>query len=130
MLTHTISSSWQGSNGTGSISESYALQANAENNVDESIPGTTTNENVNWQMKIASLVSLFMVSDVALTVQTNSGSNTFALQAGVPLMWNAQTDGALRDTSDVLVTVDITKLLVTNPGATAANFKIRALYNS
>jgi hypothetical protein len=123
-ITHNLIRGW--SSGSDTISERFAVVSGAEHNIDEAIPlGTDTL--VAYALDVSQLKSIFIVSDKAMTIETNSGSaaaNTITLAANVPFLW-AFGDAPLRDTAGVAITVDITALYVTN--AANAQLQIRAL---
>ena len=67
-----------------------------------------------------------MVSDKAITVETNSGSapgNTFTLVANEPVVWHENGGMAVNS----FLAADITSLFVTNASGAAAQFQIRSL---
>lgn len=127
MLTHTLIHVWQSDNGA-SFAGTVTVQAGLEVNVDEAIPESASDLEVAFAADVSQLKSLFLLSDKALTLKTNSDSapdNTIALAAGVPFVWNHQNGVALRDTEDAAISTDIAKLYAT--GTDAAALKIRAL---
>jgi hypothetical protein len=130
MITHSFVRGWN--NGGSSISKTIAVQSGAELNIDESIPALTTDQLVAFAMDVSQLKGLYIVSDLPLTLETNSAgspANTITLGAGVPYMW-VFGDAAIRDTAGAVITTDITALYATNPHATqAAILEIRALYD-
>ena len=97
---------------------------------EELIPVSSTNLAVAFAFAIAKLKSILLVSDKDLTVKTNSSgspANTFALQAGVPLMWSAADGVVFTDTNNAAVT-SVTSLFVTNASGTDIPLlQIRAL---
>src|SRR5689334_9529881 len=129
MLTHTINRTWSGAG--SSIAASVQLQGGAELNIDEAIPDGTTNGLVAFAMDVSQLKALFIKSDVAMTIKTNSSGspvNTITLAANTPFVW-AQGDPALRDTGNTAITTDITALYVTNASGNNGTLQIRALYD-
>lgn len=127
MLTHYVTRGW--GIGSNAITKRLEIQAGAENNIDETIPGASTNLLVAYAVDVSQVKSLFLLSDKDVTVKTNnSGSpvNTFTLGAGVPFTWIVG-DGTLKDTSGTTVSTDITTLYVTNAGADPALLQIRTL---
>lgn len=126
MVTHNFSRGWSNA---GAISKTVAISAGAEYNIDESIPASTTDQLVAFVLDVSQLKGIFMVSDYAVTVETNSGStaaNTFTLPANTPYMW-VLGDAAMRDTAGAVVTTDITALYVTNGASSSALFQLRAV---
>ncbi len=125
MFTHRLTLGW--ASGSGSLQKSFDVTGGAEAGIDEAIPADSTNLALGFTADVSQIKSLFMLSDVDVVVETNSGSipaNVFTLAAGVPFVWH--TGGAaLRDTAGTAVTVDITALYVT--AVAAAALQIRAL---
>jgi hypothetical protein len=71
---------------------------------------------------LAALKGYYIVSDQALTLETNSSSaptDTIILAAGKPLVWNESSGNAKHFTADV------TKFFFTNAAAVTANVSIR-----
>jgi len=126
MFTHTLNRSW--SRGSESIGATVTAEAGSELNIDESIPGNTTDALVAFVLDVSQLKSLFMLSDVDVMVETNAttGVNVFNLLAGVPYAWIVG-DAAVRDTEGTAFTTDVTALYVTNGEADAAALQIRCL---
>lgn len=126
MLSHSITRAW--SRGNEQLLKQFAVQAGAEANLDESLP-IGTNTLVAFALDVSQCVSLFLLSDVALTLKTNSSGspvNTFTLAAGVPFCW-VLGDPPLRDNAGAAVTTDITALYATN--AAIAQLQIRCLFD-
>jgi len=91
---------------------------------DGTINAGTTDFEIDIGWKISTNQSLMMWSDQALTVKTNSSTTpgqTISLAANVMLEWGV----GLGETNPI--TVDVTKLFVTNAGTTNAKLKMRAL---
>lgn len=123
-VTHRIQFRFQ--RGNDVIDKTVVSASGAENNVDESIPDSTTNGLVAWACDLTQLKSLYMVSDQDIIVYTNdlgSGTpdDTFNLTANEPLVWTENSELANP------FSVDVTALYVTNASGSAAAFKIRKL---
>ena len=74
---------------------------------------------------ISQIKGLYMVADVAMTVDTNitAGTDTIVLVANVPYV---ETE----DTYHVpLLTVDVTKLFLTNASGSDGTFKLEVVYD-
>lgn len=111
--------------GSGQITKNNTYTAGAVDNIDESIPNSTTNGLVAFALTVAKLKSLYMVSDAVITVKTNSSGSpqeTIALAAGCPLVWNS-SDGYFA----CPFSGDVTKLYVTNTSGGAAQLQIRTI---
>lgn len=130
MLTHNFIRGWN--NGGSAISKQISVQSGGEKNIDETIPVSTTDALVAFDMDVSQLKGIYIISNTALLIQCNDGttpSNTITLAANTPFMW-VFGDAALRDTAGAVITTDITGLYVTNASAdTAALLQIRALYD-
>lgn len=128
MLTHTLVIGFRGGD---AITKQPSVEGGAEINLDELIPAATNDKATIFAMDVSQLKSLFMVSDRAVTIETNNSGapiNTFSLLPNVPFVW--QVGGpALRDTAGTAVVTDITQLFITNPGAADALVQIRALFD-
>lgn len=59
--------------------------------INASFPGGSTNEPLAMTLTVANIQAIFLVSNVDLTLETNSGTspaNTINLKAGSPLVWS------------------------------------------
>ncbi len=120
----TIASRYNGENVTGTVS----IVADGMTSLDVTVPGSTTDQAASVSILTAKVKSLYMLSSVDLTVQTNNGTtpdNTFTLKAGVPYFWDGQSGYFSNPLS-----ANITTLYLTNAGTTAASFKLRAAQNA
>ena len=128
MFTHTIQRNW--SRPGESIVKGIDLTAGQELNIDEAIPAATTDYLVAFVLDVSQAKLIYMVSDVSVTIETNSAGspiNLFTLAANVPYVW-AYGDAAKRDTAGTAITTDITALYVTNADAEdEATLQIRTL---
>lgn len=119
-INHILTLKYQ--NGTDVLEHSVTSTAGAEKNVSEAISASQTDFAVAWTCDYSQLKSLYMYSDVAMTVETNSGSapgQTIALAAGKPLAWYYGSGITCP------ITVDVTALFITN--TTAGTLEIRSL---
>lgn len=109
--------------GTGStITKTISKTAGLEANVSESIPANQTNLQLTYTLDVSAVKSFFMVADVAMIVETNSGSsptNTITLVADQPYEW------ITGDYATFLLTGDVTALFITN--TTAGELEIRCI---
>ena len=125
-FTHTLIVAWQ--SGGSTIDGRVSSVGGLEVNVDEAIPENATDLQVAFALDVSQLKSLFIMSDKAIVIKTNSSSapdNTFEIAADTPWMWNSGSGQALTDTSGAAVSSDVTKIYVTVTDAAA--LKIRAL---
>lgn len=109
----------------------YSSRASFSNDgtieVDTSVASGQTDKEIAFALDISQCVVFEIVSDYAVTVETNNGSapdNTIALVANVPYRWCTGWYTAFK------LTADVTKLFITNASGSAATIKIRALYDS
>lgn len=122
-VTHKIT--WQYSSGGEIITKTEDVSAGQEINIDESIADSSTDLEVTYNLDVSALKSFYMVSDYAITVETNSGStptDTFTLVANQPIVWTANSGLTNPVTGDIT-----TNIFVTNSSGNAATLKIRAL---
>lgn len=101
----------------------FTFTANAETTLEESI-GIGTDTQVNVAIDVSAVKSFYLLSDVAATIETNSGSsptNTITLVAGIPYIWHSSSYDTFK------LTGDVTALFVTNAAACA--LKMYVLYD-
>lgn len=107
--------------GGESISKVNTLTAGSKISIDETIAiGTDTL--VALTLDVSQVKSIYILSDVAATIETNSGGSpaqTLTLVAGVPYVWYTNKYSAL------VFTTDITALYITN--AAIARLQIEIL---
>ncbi len=108
-FSHTVTKSIQGNGVNKSLSSTYS--GSSGTNIQETIAiGTDTLVNV--AIDVSAIKSLYICSDVAMTLETNSSSapdDTISLIAGVPLEWQAGVSYYACP-----LTVDVTKVYLTN----------------
>jgi len=88
------------------------------------IPASTNNYELVIAFPYATISSVYILSDKALTVKTNSSGSpddTIAIAAAKPLAYYGSGTNPF--------TANVTKLYITNAGGTAADFKIRVGYD-
>ena len=128
-ITHTFTRSYKDQS-ANSMTDVDIVIGNSEDNIDDSIAGSTTNHQIHWAATRANLQSLVFSSDSAITIYTNnpSGSSpqdTIPLVAGQVNGWVLATDGL----SHCQISADVTTIYVTNSNSGAATFKLRAVKN-
>ncbi len=122
MPTHTFTSQWARGNDT--LSHQVAKTADGEINLDVAVADESTDLQAVVALDVSALKSLYIVSDQAVTIETNDGlspDDTLTLAAGVPIAWH-DTDG-----TDNPLGTDVTDLYFTNASGNDAIVKIRAL---
>jgi len=126
-LTHTWTTSVKNDSGTGVLGDVQVILGSDEKNVKIQIAAGTTAEVDCAGLPFAKMVSLFMVSDVAVVVKTNaadaSGGQEIDLAAKKAYGWK-NTDPTANP-----ITANITKLFITNPGVSVASFYAAFLLN-
>ena len=121
-FTHSLTQAVNGMSQPVSRSNNYT--GSGEVSVDEAVPDSTTDQLVTIAIDVSAIQSFYMVSDQALTVETNSGSvadETIVLAANIPFVETSDNYHA-----DILAT-DITALYLTNASGSTANFKLRCV---
>ena len=124
-FTHTIVSTWKA--GDDELVKSETLTGSGESRISESIADSASDLEITFTLDQSAMQSFYMVSDQAITVETNNGAaptDTFTLAANIPLVWTVG-GGSINP-----VTADITALFITNSSGSAANLEIRALTDS
>lgn len=125
MATHTITKTIQTPEGQTSKSKSYTGSSVVA--VEESVSNGATDLQINIAIDVSAIKSVYIASDKAVTIETNSGSvpdDTLTLVADVPYEW--QTDSY----SACLLTVDVTKVYVTNSSGGTATLQIYCLQDA
>lgn len=127
MLTHNHSRGFSATNGR-TFSGTASATAGGEIVREEPIPLGSTNLAFAFAAVAAKTKALWMKSDKALTIKTNSSgspANTFTLVANVPFSWVTGGDSC-RDTGGTAL-ADITSLFITNGTGVDATLQIAAL---
>ena len=79
-----------------------------------------------WQCDVSQVKLIIITADQDLTIETNNGTtpdNTISLKADLPYIWR------MNDYNTLKLTVDVTKLYVTNGSGVATTLKIAGLYD-
>lgn len=121
-ITHTITT--KVTTPGSEVSAAVELSGDLALSVDESIADSSTDVEIPFSVDVAKLQSLYIRSDQAITIETNSGAapdDTLSIAANVPLVWY---DGCGHDCP---LTVDVTGLFITNASGAAAALRIEAL---
>jgi len=126
LATHTITHIYQVSGETLTADKTYSA-SNRTDVVGETIAGNTTDRQISVAIDVSAVKSFFLLSDQAVTVETNSGSapdDTITLKAGVPYVWNTDSYNSF------LLTADVTALFVTNSGEQTATLQLRCIQDA
>jgi hypothetical protein len=127
-ITHTLGKTWAGGAGSVGLQKTIAITSDAELNFDLAVPVSTTNELLAWAFTLTKLKSVYISSDNALTLKTNSSGSpqeTLTLGAGDVIQWD-NTNGLVAPFAG-----NVTALYVTNGSSTLiANLSIRTLFST
>lgn len=110
-------------NGTGGV----VVTGGGMPNLDEAIPGSSTDLEIAYALDVSAVVGFFMICDQAMTIETNDGSSpddTMTLTAGVPYVWHTGKPESFA------FTTDITALFATSGDSNDATLKIKALVDA
>lgn len=130
MPQHNIDLSWsRGANSTDLVQQRVTKTAQSEIIIGDTespltVPGETTDMQVDVAIDVSQLKSLYIKSTTALTIETNSGSaadDTIVLVANEPLLWWDGCGWACP------LTADVTGMFLTKAGAGDANVQMRFL---
>ena len=90
-----------------------------------SIANGVTDQVINIAIDVSQVVAFWLKSSVAMTFETNSGSaadNTITLVANKPYLWRTSQYDTFK------LTVDVTKIYLTNASGGSGTFELLALY--
>lgn len=126
-FTHTITQSITQPGGAAGLSAANAYTGDGKSSREIPVPEDSTDLEVAVAIDFSQLVNIFMLSDVDMTVETNSATvpdDTITLSAGVPLIWNADAPNSNPFTADV------TAFFLTTGAVGAGTFKAEILQDS
>lgn len=109
------------------VSQSNTYTGSGQASVDETIADNTTDGVVDIAINVSEIKLLIMLSDQDMTIKTNSSGapdDTISLLANVPLIWTSDSYYTNK------LTVDVTKLYVTNASGSDASLKIEVLVDA
>lgn len=124
MPSHNFTLAWSRSG--ESISKTVTVTADSEYNADIPLTASQADEQVAATLDVSEIKSIFISSDVDVTLETNSSSapdETLSITADEPFVW--RTGSGVTNPLET----DITALYLTNGDATAGTVKIRILYD-
>ncbi len=122
MATQVFTQNW--SRGSESLSGYASITDDGAIDVDTTVPGPTTDKEVDIALDVSKMSGMFLLSDQTITLETNvAGSpvDTLTLTAGLPIVWF--TGCGLPNP----LTTDVTKIFLTNAGTSLATVKFRFL---
>lgn len=121
---HVINRGW--SDGRSSLTGNVEQIADGEISLDVVVPANTNNLAVDLAFVVSRVKSLFITSDKAVTIKTNSSgapTQTLTRAANQPLDWTAA------DADACPFTANVTTAFITNATSAAANVRIRILHD-
>lgn len=124
-MTHTLTLAWTRNGET--ISKSVNLVVEGEQNLDVTVPASTSDVQVQANITVARLAHVFISTDQTITLETNSPSapaQSFTITAEKPFLWYTGCGWPNP------LTTDITALYLTRAAANAAAVKIRYGYDA
>jgi len=122
MPEHNIDLTW--SRGNETVTKRVTLTSDSETNMDITVP-IATDTLANIAIDVSVLKVLFLLCDVAVTIQTNDGTSpadTITLAAGIPLVWFTGCG------FDNPLGTDVTKFYLT--AAVAGTLQVRVLQDA
>jgi hypothetical protein len=123
-FTHTITQSITQPGGATGLTASNAYTADGKTSLEIPVPEDSTDLEVTVAIDFSQLVSLYMLSDVDMTIETNNAEgtdDTITLAAGVPLIWNADAP------NDNPFETDVTAFFLTTATVGDGTFKAEIL---
>lgn len=124
-LSHTLTLSWA-RNGE-SIAQTVTPTADGEANRNVTITNGAVNTEVDIVIDVSAVSSLYILTDQALTLKTNSTGapdDTITLAANKPLIWYSGCGWTNP------LTVDVTKFYFSNASGSDATVKVRVLQDT
>ena len=109
------------------LSETVVNTTSAQVDWDESVADSSTDYQITAAIDVSAVKSFYLVSDQAVTVETNSGSSpadTLTLVANVPYIWHVNSYDTFK------FGTDITAFFITNASGSAAVMKMRCVLDS
>lgn len=123
-MSHAMTFSRTVSTTEGQITSSATVSGEMKTVCQVTVPAETTDMEVDVAIDISTVLGIVIHSSQAVTVETNSSSapdDTLTLIANKAYEWEENSY------DDLILTVDVTKLYLTNAGSSAATFKIRTV---
>jgi hypothetical protein len=126
-FTHTVTKSVITASGVVSdVSAQYTGSGTIE--IDEVVADAATDFEVVASIDVSAVQSFIVISDKAVTLETNSGSvpdDTLVLVANKAYQWDTGSYNTF-----LLVSADITSIFFTNASGSDANIKIRCVLDT
>lgn len=114
--------------GGGLIRHSKNYTGGLRVSLDEPVADSITDQLHNLAIDVSEVVSCYIVASQDMLLETNAddatGGNTLNLIGGVPYVW---TEDSL---DSFLLTLDVTKIYVTNASGSAGTIKLECVYDA
>jgi len=123
-FSHTINKSVI--SGGATVSSSNVYSAAERVSIDESIPDSSTDLQINAAIDVDQIASIYILASVDMTLEVNDGTtpdDTISLVGGVPYCWDSDSYFAN------LLTTDVTALFLTNASGSNGTFKLECVYD-
>jgi len=123
-MTLAINLTQTANDGVSSYTSTQAFAPQTVIKLEESVADSVTDQSHLISLDISTLQVFYMISDVAMTVETNSSSSpqeTFTLTANKPVVW--------RTGDTAIFAGDVTAIYATNASGSAGTLKIMAGLN-
>lgn len=125
-FSHEINQAW--SNGARSIPASNSFSGGGEGpGIDEVIPAEASDTEVAYSLDVSQVKAFFMLAQGDMTIKTNNAGapdNTLELKAGIPYIWFTNSYDSFQ------ITVDVTKLFVSDGSAAENRLQIEDVFDS
>ncbi len=124
-FTHAVTVGVQPSGGGVSRTASYS--ASSELAMTETIADSSTDYEITTSIDVSAVKSFYVVSDRAVTLETNSGSSpadTISLKAGIPYIWNTDSYDTFK------LGTDVTAIFITNASGGTATLELRCIQDA
>jgi hypothetical protein len=125
MATHKVTLAVEGS-GVSLTKDISNTQAGVALIDGETVATAETDYEINFDLDVSACKSFYLVSDQAVTFETNSGAapdNTISLRANEPYLWHTNAYDSF------LLTVDVTSVFITNASGATATIYCVALFD-
>lgn len=123
----TITQQWTTTSPSTPTTYSKAYSASQLVEIDESIPDSSTDLQINVAIDISEIEAFEIMSDQDILVEGNNSSGvagSVSLIANVPYRFNSDWYDTFK------FTADLTALFITNASGSAAAFKLRCVYDA
>lgn len=126
-MSNSYTAQWAVTANSGLVNYTKIYTSSAISELTEAVADSATDLEVTFTLDVSACKVFYLVSDQAVTVETNNGGvpiDTITLVAGVPYLWTTDSYDAF------LLGTDVTALFITNSSGSTANIELRALSDS